>query len=123
MLTEVGSFVFSENKRDTHTHDARHVFCAGPALSFLSTTIDERIDPDPTPRVQHPDTLGTMNLVRGKREKIDTQCFHIKGEFPRCLNSVGMHNDLSAVFRRMIPGDVRDFRNVVYRNQPRYSRT
>ncbi len=71
-----------------------NILGAGPPLGFLVTTLDETWEADPITPVQETDHLGTIELVRRRRQHVNVVALDVDRQEAIGLNCVGVEPGL-----------------------------
>ena len=85
--------------------DARNIFGAGAPPALLVAAVQQRLQRRGGAFVPAADPLRRVNLVSGKRQKIDAEVVHRKGHLAQCLHRVGVHQGAAFVGRGGNVGD------------------
>src|SRR5512145_465928 len=72
-------------------HGEDDVFGPSPTSRLMSSTVDQRFQRAAGAHVQHPNTLGGIELMTSNRQKIDTKLIHECRDFTYGLRRVRMH--------------------------------
>ncbi len=80
----------NERRRHSQPDETRHVLGARPAISLVSPASEDRREPDTAADPECAGALGRVELVAGKRQKIDTERPHIDRQLSDGLHGIGV---------------------------------
>ena len=64
--------------------------CAGTALTFLCSAVNEGTDLDPFADIHHADSLWSVNLMTTGTEHVDIHLVHVNRYMCKCLYRIRM---------------------------------
>ena len=85
------------------SHDARHILCSRPALSFLGSAVDKGADLDAAADIQTTAAFGAVDFMGAGTQHIDAALLHIDGQLAEGLHRVGVKQNT------VLPGNHADF--------------
>ncbi len=82
-------------RRGAQPDDPRHVFRARTPVALVMPAVQERPQNRPLADVERAHAFGAVQFVRGKRQQIHAEFFHVHGDLADRLHRVGVKVDVA----------------------------